>query len=463
MKGLVLLCLLARLAGAEITSHIWREGRLSLRIDGATETIEWVSDATIRVTRFVEPTPLKHDPVLVAFEEGAMRMRSKHLIVDVAQDGGVRIRAGDKDLWSMPGLSAKQDRNAIAGEKIYGDDKFFFSSAGYGMYILRSGSDSVLYYGPAPKEILEQHQIVTGAKRVPGDITQLPPTVFDSWEKLAGFVELLNQKSLSAVLYPQFDLNNVNSAPAAIKQRVLDLAAVLPIVYPSAGRVDRATRDAFTPYFTTYLREAYDRGYPLIRPLPIQFPRDPGMDQHPYLFMLGDEFLLAPVIAAGDKRRVDLPRGLWTDLRTNIEYRGNQSIEIDAPAGRVPMFARNGSLFPLAARNKMELHYMPSLGGEFFLWEPEFEENSMFHAAPSAEAIRVEIESKVTRTYEWVLHHTRTPQRVGEEGSDYRKVDSRSALRAGTWWHDAEKNNLHILLRAAARSDRIVLVYFPTQ
>jgi hypothetical protein len=441
-----LLCCIS--AQAAIQSHVWREGKLALDIDGVSETIEWISPAAIRVTRSVEAIPLKHDPVLVAFEESALRMRSRYLTVDVAPDGGLRVQASDSESVSVD-LRGPLPREA-----------FGFTPKGYGFY-RPSPSEVFLYYGPSPKEILEQHQIVTGPRQAPRDSTPLSRTTFDSWAKLADFVRLLNQQSLSAVLYPSFDPTTLANAPPEIKQRVLDLAALLPIVSPP--NIDRATRNAFTPYLTTYLREAFDRGYPLIRPLPMQFPRDAGMDQHSDLFMLGDEFLLAPVIAAGDKRRVDLPRGLWTDLRTNTEYRGNQPIEIDAPPGRVPMFARNGSLYPLAARNKMELHYIPSLGGEFFLWEPEFEENSMFHAAPAAEELRVEIESKVTRTYEWVLHHTRTPRLVGEEGSDYRKVASRAALRAGTWWHDAERNNLHILLRAAAGSDRIVLVYFATQ
>jgi hypothetical protein len=225
--------------------------------------------------------------------------------------------------------------------------------------------------------------------------------------------------------------------------------------------VDRATRSAFTPYLTTYLREAYDRGFPLIRPFPIEFSKDPGSDQHPYEFMLGDEFLLAPVVAAGNRHRVTLPRGIWTDLRTNTEYRGNQEIEIDAPQGRVPMFVRNGSLFPMAAGNRMELHYMPSLGGEFFLWEPDLGSNSQFHAAPAGDFLRVEVETKVERTYEWVLHHTRAPGEVGEESVMYTRVNARSALRAGTWWHDAALNDLHLMLRARAGSDRIVNISFP--
>ena len=176
--------------------------------------------------------------------------------------------------------------------------------------------------------------------------------------------------------------------------------------------------------------------------------------------MLGDEVLLAPVTGPGVRRRLDMPKGIWTDVRTNREYRGNQTIEVDAPMGRVPMFVRNGWIVPLAAQGKMELHYYPSLGGEFFLWEPEVGENSQFHASPAGEYVRLEIETQVRRTYEWVIHHTKAAREVAEETVVFQRVADRTLLRPGTWWHDAAQNNLHVMVRADAGSDRIVNISF---
>ena len=382
-------------------------------------------------------------------------MRSRVLSVEVGPDGGFRVRAGATDVVSITATGTARAVNSP--ERVFDAGDLQYSDAGYGIY-RRGPNDFVLYYGPSPKEILEQHQIVTGPQQAPRDASPLPAVSFESWEKAGDLIRLLNRLSLNAVLYPLFDLSTLRGASPEIRQRILDLGAVLPVVERDGVPfdIDRATRAAFTPYLSTYFREAYDRGYPLIRPLLMQFPRDRDADAHSDLFMLGDEFLIAPVVARGDRRAVDLPRGLWTDLRTNTEYRGSQRIEIDAPPGRVPMFARNGSLFPLAGRKRMELHYMPSLGGEFFLWEPASETNSMFHAAPAGDEIRVEVETKVARTYEWVLHHTASPREVSEESGKYRKVDTRSALRPGSWWHDAARNDLHILLRTEAGTDRIV-------
>jgi hypothetical protein len=297
---------------------------------------------------------------------------------------------------------------------------------------------------------------------VPKEATKLANNKIDSWAALANLVRTLNHESLSAVLYPALDVSMIE-APEPIKQRALDLAAVLPLIYRSRAdspAPDRATRDAFKPYLVTYLREAHDRGFPLIHPFAMQFSRDAASDQQANVFLLGDELLVAPVLGEGDKLQVKLPRGLWTDLGTNIEYRGNQTVDVDAPAGRVPMFARNGSLFPLYAAGKMELHYFPSLGGEFFLWEPDEDDNSQFHAAPAGRFLRVEVESKLTRTYEWVLHHTKTPREVGEESVTYFRANTPAERRAGAWWHDDERDDLHISMHVEAGSDRIVNVSF---
>jgi hypothetical protein len=235
---------------------------------------------------------------------------------------------------------------------------------------------------------------------------------------------------------------------------------MLPLIYGNPKAINPALREIWTPYLTTYLREAYDRGYPLIRPLPVQFSRDANLDPQPGVFMLGDEVLLAPMVVAGPRRGLQLPRGIWTDLRTNAIYKGNQSIEVEAPPGQVPAFVRNGTLLPLATKREMELHYFPSLGGEFFLWEPDKRDNSLFHAAPAGDFTRLEIETLVPRTYEWIIHHSARPSNVEEGGTVYTPVRQRSVLKPGTWWHDELRGDLHVMVGAEAGTDKIVNMSF---
>jgi hypothetical protein len=505
---------------AAVVTHSWREGTLDLKLDDGSARLEWISPVTFRVFRrwggsAIESPQIKHDPVLVALDDSgpALRMTTRFLTVELSRaNTSIQVRNGSTPVASISMERPSYDISVrfspmdhvyglggggsstldLHGMSVKQAGAFFYTSNGYGVYLpgaqvvtydlmlgrafLRNEDriEFAFYHGGSPKEILEQHLTVAGQTEVtidslrllvdgvPKEATKLVDQKIDSWGALANLVRALNHLSLSAVLYPAFDISAI-VAPEPVRQRALDLAAVLPLIYRTRvdGPVpDRATRDAFKPYLATYLREAHDRGFPLIHPFAMQFSRDAGSDQQANVFLLGDELLVAPVLGGGEKLQVKLPRGLWTDLRTNTEYRGNETVDVDAPPGRVPMFARNGSLFPLAAVGKMDLHYFPSLGGEFFLWETDEDDNSQFHAAPAGDFLRVEVESKLTRTYEWVLHHTKTPREVSEESGTYSKANTLAERRAGAWWHDDDRDDLHILMHVEAGTDRIVNVSF---
>lgn len=511
-------------AGARggVVSRDWADGKLSLKLDDGAETIEWISPAALRVARTWGPPMelgrIAHDKIAPEFEDTnqTLTMKSRYLRVTIDR-GDVRmgIASGETAItWITSAKTAEgaevrfalgqnervfglmggeRGRLNLRGERLEREHGFFFTSAGYGVFVRSAGRcifdmtggtvaapgasaiEYVLYYGPTAKEVLEQHDNlvpqpeVKGAAldlltpdRLPKQATRLPQQSVDSWEKLAALVRRMNEWSLSAVIYAALDVSVFDTAPEDVKRRARDLSTLFPIIYRAAGDdgVDAATRAEWTPYLITYLREAYDRGYPLTRPLPMQFSRDANSDRQTDVFMLGDEVLLAPVVDAGERRRLELPRGIWTDFRTNQEYRGNQTIEVDAPAGRVPMFVRNGWIVPLQKKDGMELHYFPSLGAEFFLWEPDLDENSQFHAAPAGDFVRVEVESKKARTYEWVLHHTAAPSRVAEDSGAYQHVSRREELHPGAWWQDDALNNLHLMLRAEAGTDRIVNISF---
>jgi len=480
-------------AYAGVLSRDWENGKLTLQLDDGVAEIEWISSTAFRYSRGVDSLAvvpkIHHEPVPVEFEDtrGALRIRGRYMTVEIDKPtANLRVSANNETLANLfiedSALHVSR-LGKIFGLAGPGDAQRFFFTNSYGVFVrsprqctfdlahgvIHASSrsmDVMFYYGPSPKEIFEEHQKATGrteitaqslqlpsADRLPLAAAPLPNVPLDSWDALSKLVRTLDQWSLSAVLYPAFDLSALSSARGEIAKRGQDLAAMLPLLY---GSLHLAGRERWEPYLVTYLREAYDRGYPLIRPLPVQFSRDKDLDPQPDVFMLGDEVLLAPVVAPGSHRALRLPRGLWTDLRTNVEYKGNQAIELEAPPGQVPTLARNGAILPLAAKGAMELHYFPSLGGEFFLWESEKRDNSQFHAAPAGDFTRVEIESKVARNYEWVIHHIGRPTNV--DGCE--SVRQRSALKPGTWWHDKARNDLHVLVHAEAGSDLIVNISF---
>jgi hypothetical protein len=499
MRAAVLLIAFSA-AQAAVVSRDWDNNKLTLRLDDGVAEIEWISSTAFLYSRGITALPvlpkIKHDAVAVEFEDarGALKIRGRYITIEIDKaTAKLRVTANNETIVSVS-IDAEGDGLALHvaplgqtfGLAGTGDSQRLFFSNGYGMFVrtprqcafdldhglVRAPASSMevaFYYGPTPKEIFEEHQRVTGrteitgqslllpsAERLPIVASPLPNGPLDSFNALSQLVRTLDQWSLSDVLYPAMDLATLRAARGEVAKRAADLAAILPMLYGDASGINLAARERWEPYLVTYLREAYDRGYPLIRPLPVEFSRDKNPRPQPGVFMLGDEVLLAPVVAAGSRKALWLPRGLWTDLRTNVEYKGDQDIDVEAPAGQALTFARNGAVLPLGAKNAMELHYFPSLGGEFFLWESDKRDNSQFHAAPAGDFTRVEIESKVSRDYEWVIHHTGRPKEV--EGC--KAVRQRSALKPGTWWHDKARNDLHVMVRGEAGTDTIVNISY---
>jgi hypothetical protein len=220
-------------------------------------------------------------------------------------------------------------------------------------------------------------------------------------------------------------------------------------------------RKLLEPYLLSYAREARDRGFPVIRPLVMDNNQDAAAAGRTDEFQIGDELLVAPVLAPGDEVKVYFPKGIWTDVDTDVSYKGRQQAVVRAAAGVLPMFARNGTIVPLmteGADAPLELHYFPSLGAEFFLTEESDPEVSQFHAAPAGELIRLETESKASRVYEWVLHHSAGCRRVESGGTEYTRIDDPKRLAPGAWYFDAVRKSLRIRIRSVAGGDEIVNV-----
>ena len=502
MRAFAILWIAISAVHAGVLSRDWEDGKLTLRLYDGVAEIEWISGTSFRFSRGVTALPelpiIKHDPVALEFEDtrSTLKMRSRYMTLEVDKaTATLRVNVSNETISTLSVDSLADDLTLHIGPLTNafglagpGDSQRFFFTSSYGVFVrtprqcafdlnngvvqARNSMELIFYYGSTPKEIFSLHQRVTGRTEITAQslhlpsaatlsvaVAPLPDTPLDSWDALSDLVQTLNRWSLSAVLYPTLDLSTLKAARGEITKRAADLAAMVPLIYGDAGLISNDTREAWTPYLVTYLREAYDQGYPLIRPLPFEFSRT-KLDPQPTVFMLGDEVLLAPVVAPGVRRSLHLPRGLWTDLRTNVEYMGNRAIEVDAPTGQVPAFARNGAILPLARNQAMELHYFPSLGGEFFLWEPSRSANSQFHAAPAGDFTRVEIESQVERTYEWVIHHTKRPSKVEEGAASYQPVRQRSSLKPGAWWHDRARHDLHIVVHANAGDDKIVNISF---
>lgn len=456
---------------------------------GPAAEIEWLSPSTFRFRRTFDgslPELKRGQPAAVEVARterpSSMEFRTKYLKVEIgkrslrlrvanadgevlAEDRGDALRQEGVVAWERLdrpgvryyGLGPRGDAQLDArGKRITASIPLLLSTAGYvefhvapGAYTfdLRAGNrieirrsalvDYYFAYGPGPKEAFEE--LLEAGVSVPAP----PPVAGDgSWESLRSTVASLSHASLSGLLTPQFEFR-----PGPAYGRAMQVREYLI----------QGLRKELDPYFDSYAREAESRGLPLVRPLAMQFSGDAMAADITDEFMVGDEMLVAPICGPGDERAVYLPMGRWTRLDTNEILRGRQSVRVRSQG--LPVFSRNGAILPLE-RAARELHYFPSLGGEFFFYESDVNDWTQVHAAPSTDLLRLEIESKVDRHYEWVVHHIDKPSHVGFAEDTLAEVPAAAALQAGTWFYDSSRRNLHLRIHARAGEDRIVNLSF---
>jgi alpha-D-xyloside xylohydrolase len=104
-------------------------------------------------------------------------------------------------------------------------------------------------------------------------------------------------------------------------------------------------RERLRPYVAE-LFDAFSRtGAPVIRPLFFDFPQDEAAWTVEDSWMFGPDVLVAPVLAAGERRRrVYLPLGAtWTDAWTREVHPGGMWTDTAAPLHRIPVFLRHGA------------------------------------------------------------------------------------------------------------------------
>ena len=98
-------------------------------------------------------------------------------------------------------------------------------------------------------------------------------------------------------------------------------------------------RERFVPYLLELLENASHTGVPAIRYLEYQFPGE-NLGSVTDEFMLGDRYLVAPVLEKGAvSRTVRFPGGLWKDIQDGKLYPAGESV-VDAPLDKLPVFER---------------------------------------------------------------------------------------------------------------------------
>ena len=138
---------------------------------------------------------------------------------------------------------------------------------------------------------------------------------------------------------------------------------MLPYNYSVAWKI---THDHYTP----------------MRPLVMDFPKDPNVFAIGDEYMFGPAFLVTPVTTAqATTRAVNLPSGTgWVDFWTGETLSGGKTVTANAPVNILPLFVRAGSIVPFGPvvqyatekpADPIELRIYRGADGEFTLYEDE--------------------------------------------------------------------------------------------
>ncbi len=128
-----------------------------------------------------------------------------------------------------------------------------------------------------------------------------------------------------------------------------------PEPYLSLNRAALLHKNRIVPYVYTYMREAWETGAPIVRPLVYNYPEDRHTwdETTKYQFILGDDFLVAPVynsmkLNKGWKKDIYLPAGQWIDYNDGRRVEGPTTIAAyPIDLSKLPVFVRAGAIVPM--------------------------------------------------------------------------------------------------------------------
>ena len=138
------------------------------------------------------------------------------------------------------------------------------------------------------------------------------------------------------------------------------------------------------PYLYSAVRETYDTGLPMTRPLMVAFEEDENCNagQYPSEYMFGDSLLVCPVCSPEPKMKAYFPKGEWIGFSDGARYAGGCEHELDVSDPSIlPLFVRSGAVLPMRracsylddADEVLELHIFGEGEGGSMLYEDDGE------------------------------------------------------------------------------------------
>jgi alpha-glucosidase len=101
-------------------------------------------------------------------------------------------------------------------------------------------------------------------------------------------------------------------------------------------------RQKFVPKIVELVKHAAITGQPIVRMMDYEFPNQ-GFESVNDQFMLGDKYLIAPVVQKGAIiRKVVLPKGRWENEKGE-KFQGGKIVNVPVELKSIPFFIKSGN------------------------------------------------------------------------------------------------------------------------
>jgi alpha-D-xyloside xylohydrolase len=131
------------------------------------------------------------------------------------------------------------------------------------------------------------------------------------------------------------------------------------------------------PYLYSFSVQAVREGLPLMRPLILEFPDDPGCVYADRQYMLGSNILVAPVFSETGIVSYYLPKGKWTNIISGRIIEGGCWQTEEHGYFSLPLLARPNSVIAVGG-NRTRPDYDYTDGVTFHIFEPEDGKTAIF-------------------------------------------------------------------------------------
>lgn len=229
------------------------------------------------------------------------------------------------------------------------------------------------------------------------------------------------------------------------------------------------------PYIYTAVRQAYDTGVSICRPLYYEWPEENEAYRQEGEYMFGDDILVSPVVTEAEAdgkafRKTWLPEGKWFDVCRNRLLEGNQTIADYYDQNEIPYFIKAGSVIPCNPKmrnlktraDSLVLKVVPGASGSTSYYEDEGDTQAYADGAFTTTLISQE------RTADYVAFAiapregqfegmpTQRPYRVeflGEESKP--ELVQLNGAETTEWTYNAEKKLLTVIVPKTDCGSRI--------